>query len=278
MKKILIPSDFSENSENVLTYAVELAKYLSASLVLLHVEPIPVMSPEMGLSMYPSLQDMQQESLDALQNLAGKIKINHAFTAPIEYHSEPGNTPDVILEQVEKLGADLVVMGISGHGSQFIKSLVGSAAVDVSKKIGVPLVIVPPGAAFKKIQNITYACDFNQQLENNGSLIKVKYLATLFDARLDVVHIVPEGHAMSTEETAVGNFVERSLENSAHKTHVITDSNAGKGLLHFVEQHQSDMLIIEPRKHSFFHKLFSASTTSEVLFNSPVPVLTIHEE
>jgi nucleotide-binding universal stress UspA family protein len=278
MKKILIPSDFSDTSESALTYAVELAKYLSASLVLLHVEPIPVMSPEMGLSMYPSLQDMRQDSLDALQNLAGKIKISHAFSAPIEYHSEAGNTPDVILEHAEKLAVDLVVMGISGHGSQFIKNLVGSAAVDVSKKIAVPLVIVPPGAMFKKVQNIAYACDFSRHLESSGSLIKVKYLATLFDARLDVVHIVPEGHAMSTEETAIGNFVERSLENSPHKTHVITDSNAGKGLLHFVQQHQTDMIIVEPKKHSFFHKLFSAGTTSELVFNSPVPVLTIHEE
>jgi nucleotide-binding universal stress UspA family protein len=106
----------------------------------------------------------------------------------------------------------------------------------------------------------------------------VKYLATLFDARLDVVHIIPEGHTMSPEETSIGNFVERSLENSPHKTHVVTESNAGKGLLHFIDQHQVDLVIIEPRKHSFFHKLFSGSTTSEVLFNSPVPVLTIHGE
>jgi nucleotide-binding universal stress UspA family protein len=277
MKKILVPSDFSDTSESALAYAAELAKYLSAGLVLLHVEPIPVMSPEMGLSMYPSLQDMRQDSLNALQNLAGKIKITHAFNGPIEYHSETGNTPDVIIEQVEALGVDLVVMGISGHGSQFIKNLVGSAAVDVSRKIKVPLVIVPPGASFKKIQNISYACDFSQHLANGGALIKVKYLATLFDARLDVVHIVSEGHRMSPEETSVGNFVERSLENSLHKTHVITDSNAGKGLLHFVHQHQADLMIVEPRKHSFFHKLFSTSTTNELVFNSPVPVLVIHE-
>ena len=277
MKKILIPCDFSEASENALNYAIDLSTYLSASIVLLHVDQMPVMTPEMSLSIYPPMQDLKQESLDALKNLAGKIKIGKSFNHAIDYYSETGATPGVILEHVNKLGVDLVVMGISGHGSQFMKNLVGSSSVDVSKKINVPLIIVPPGATFKKIQNIAYACDFRSELENNASLIKVKYLATLFDATLQVLHIMPEGHKMSPEETSVGNFVERSLENAPHKTYVITESKVGQALIRFVEQHQVDLIIIEPRRHSFFHKMFSGSTTNEIVFNSPVPVLTIHE-
>lgn len=278
MKKILIPCDFSEASENALNYAVELSRYLSAGIVLLHVDQLPVMTPEMSLSIYPPMQDLKQESLDALKNLAGKIRISRSFEQAIDYYSETGNTPDVILDHAEKLQADLVVMGISGHGSQFMKNLVGSSAIDVSKKINVPLIIVPPGAAFKKIRNIAYACDFRSELENNAALIRVKYLATVFAATLQVLHILPEGHKMTPEETGVGNFVERSLENSPHKTYVITESRVAQGLLHFLGEHAVDMIIVEPRRHSFFHKLFSGSTTSEVVFNSPVPVLTLREE
>ncbi len=277
MKKILIPCDFSDASESALNYGVELAKYLSADLVLLHVDQIPVMGPELSLSAV-SLQDLKQDSLDALKNLADKIRLTTGFNAAIDYFSETGNTPQVIKEQVEKLGTDLVVMGVSGHGSKFMQTLIGSASVDVARKIGVPLIIVPPQATFRKIQSIAYACSFDEQLESGAALIKVKYLATLFAAKLYVLHIVPQGHQMSPQETSIGNFVERSLENADHRTFVITESNTGQALLNFVEQHQADLIIIEPKQHNVFHKLFSGSTTSQLVFNSPVPVLTIHEE
>lgn len=275
MKKILIPCDFSDASESALNYGVELAKYLSASLVLLHADQIPVMSPEMSLSTYP-LQDTMQESLDALKNLADKIKITSTFNAPIDYFAETGNTTDIILEHVKKVQADLVVMGINGHGSKFMKALVGSVSVDISRKMEVPLLIVPPDVAYKKIQNIAYACSLDESLENSATLIRIKYLATLFAATLNVVHIVPQGHVLSPAETSVGNFVERSLENAPHKTFMITEKNASEGLLHFIDTHRVDMIVLEPRKHSLFHNLFMGSTTKELAFNSPVPVLTIH--
>ena len=275
MKKILVPFDFSNTSESALNYAVELSKYLSAQLILLHADQIPVMSPELSLNTI-SVQDMKQDSLDALKNLADKITLTQGITSGIRYLSKIGNTSEVVSEEVENLGVDFVVMGVTGHGSKFMQSMVGSASVDVSKKIQTPLIIVPPGATFKKIQTIAYACDFSDQVESTASLIKIKYLVTLFAANLHVLHLVPEGHNMSPKETGIGNFVERSLENTPHKTSVITESNIGLGILEFINAHTVDLLIIEPKKHSVFHKLFLGSTTNELVFNSPVPVLTIH--
>ncbi|MBK7854728.1 MAG: universal stress protein [Bacteroidetes bacterium] len=42
MKKILVPVDFSDNSENALEYACELGKKLNAEVFILHSYHVPV--------------------------------------------------------------------------------------------------------------------------------------------------------------------------------------------------------------------------------------------
>ncbi len=277
MKKILIPCDFSDTTESAIQYAIELAKSQKADLVLLHVEMIPVVSPEIGIAPY-AMGDMKEDSLNALKNLADKIRITESFEGKIDYFSEMGHTPDVISEHVSKLHVDLVVMGISGHGSGFMQSLVGSASVEVSKQISASLIIVPPDAVFKPLKNLAFACSYDPGLILSTSLSKVRKMASEFQATLSVVHVVPEQHRMTEEERSIDSYIERKLEKSQHRTFIVREQNAAAGILNFIKEHEIDMLVIEPKKHSFFHKLFSGSVTNQLAFNSPVPLLAVHGE
>jgi nucleotide-binding universal stress UspA family protein len=275
MKKILIPCDFSEISENALNYAVGIAKYFSSSLVLLHVDQIPVMNSEFGLSAY-TLTDTTQNTLVSLKQLAQKIQKTEPTITDIECYSEMGNVTDVIVSYCNKLDVDLTVMGISGHGSKFMKNIIGSTSVAVAKHVEMPLMIVPPKVTFKKIQNIAYACEYDEDLEKSSSLIQVKYFNTIMGSKLSIVHVVPEAHDLDEKESEIDDYVEHKFENATHRTFTLTYNEPGKGLLEFVKNHDIDLLIVEPKKHTIFHKLFFPSTTNEVAFFSTVPVLTIH--
>ena len=59
MNTILVPIDFSDTSENALNYAAGLANYLSASLVLLHVDTIPVYNNEYELVTYTVILSLE---------------------------------------------------------------------------------------------------------------------------------------------------------------------------------------------------------------------------
>jgi nucleotide-binding universal stress UspA family protein len=275
MKKILVPCDFSEISENALDYAIELTKYFSGTLVLLHTTQIPVMNAEFGMTGY-AYPDIATEGEDSLKNLAHKIQRNHPLITSIECHSEMGIASDTIVEYTQKHNVDLIVMGISGHGSKFMKAMFGSTAVTISKKINIPVIIVPPGYKFQKIQNIAYACDYDKNIEHNTALIQVKYINTLLGANLQVLHVIPEDHELNRQESKIDCYVEEKLENATHKTYIIAEKSVSEGLLMFIQNHDIDLLIVEPKHHSFFYSLFHASVTSEMAFFSPVPVLTIH--
>jgi nucleotide-binding universal stress UspA family protein len=275
MKKILVPCDFTEISENALDYAIELTKYFSGSLVLLHNSQIPVINSELGMTgfAYPNLVQDGEESLN---HLAHRIQRDHPLITSIECHTEMGTASDTIIEYTQTHNVDLIVMGISGHGSRFMKLLFGSTAVELSKKINIPVVIVPPGYKFQKIQNIAYACNYDKDIEKTTTLIQVKYLNTLLGSNLQVLHVIPEGHELNLAESKIDCYVEEKLENASHKTFIIAEKSVSEGLLMFVENHDIDMLIVEPKKHSFFYNLFHESVTNEMAFFSPVPVLTIH--
>lgn len=275
MKKILVPCDFSEISENALNYAVGLAKYFSSTLVLLHIEQIPVINTEFGLSSY-TLTDTTTNSLASLKQLVQKIQLSEPTLTNIEYYAEMGNATDTIVSYCNKLNIDLTVMGISGHGSKFMKNIIGSTSVSVAKHVDMPVLIVPPKYTFKKIQNVAYACEYDHELEKNSSLIQVKYINTMLGSKLNILHVVPEAHELNEEEANIDDFVEHKFENATHRTFILTENETSKGLIRFVENHEIDLLIVEPKKHNLFHKIFFPSTTTDVAFFSPVPVLTIH--
>lgn len=275
MKKILVPCDFSETSNNALNYAVDMANIYSADMVLLHVNQIPVVNSEFGLTAY-SINEVSEENLKHLKELANSIKSQNSNIKNIDCFCEIGNVTDVIVELSKTLAVDLTVMGISGHGKKLIKALFGSTAVSVSKHIESSLIIVPPNYQYKSVLNMAYACDYDKSIEANTSLLQVKDICSLFGSNLHVLHVVPESHELNADESEVDNFVEHELENSKHRTYILSDSNISTALIDYINNHNIDMIVIEPKKHSLFHNVFYPSITNEMAFNSPVPIYTIH--
>lgn len=275
MKKVLIPYDFTGNSQSALNYGIELTKYLSANLVLLYINQVPAMSSEFGLTGYP-ITEVFNDHKQAIKNVAEDIRLREPLIDVIEYHCETGSPSEVIIEFSKTHEIDLIVAGIGGHGSAFMKNIVGSISVEVARHTLNPLIIVPPDASYKKIRNIAYACDYDPHLLDSASLIKVKYINTLFDATLHVLHVIPENHELSSKESLIDNYVEQNLEHVCHKTYIISENTVADGLLNFLRHHEIDMVIVEPKKRSVLHNLFTFSTVNAMAFYSPVPVLTIH--
>jgi nucleotide-binding universal stress UspA family protein len=275
MNKILVPTDFSDTAENAINYAVNMANFFSANLILLHVNQIPVSTPEFGIAVY-NFSEIKKDSLDSLNKKALEIKKDYPQISEIECFSEIGDSSDFIAEFSKEHNIDMVVMGNSGHGSKFKKNIFGSTSVAVAKKIEVPLMIVSPEVKYKKITNMAYACVYDEQIETSTSLMKVRSLSKEFNSLLSVLHVIPENHLINEKEANIDVYVENKLATTEHRTFILTENNVSMGILDFVKNHDVDLIVVEPQKHSLFHSLFNSSVTNELAFFSPVPVLTIH--
>lgn len=274
MNKILVPTDFSDTAENAVNYAINMANFFSANLILLHVNQIPISTPEFGIAAY-NFAEVKKDSLDTLNEKALKIKKEYPQISEVECFSEIGDSSDLIAEFSKNHNVDIVVMGNSGHGSKFKKNIFGSTSVTVAKKIAVPLMIVPPEVKYKAINNMAYACVYDEQIETSTSLMKVRSLNNEFNSLLSVLHVIPENHLINEKEANIDVYVENKLSTTEHRTYILTENNVSVGILDFVKDHNMDMIVVEPQKHSLFHSLFHSSVTNELAFFSTVPVLTI---
>ena len=111
LKQILFPTDFSRESEAAEPYAVSLARRSAAQLTLLNVVKSSRFKLSPGTSSPPRADlDHAQERLQAAAWRMQGYKASTATTVLVE----EGATVERILTMAKKLGADLIILGVSG--------------------------------------------------------------------------------------------------------------------------------------------------------------------
>lgn len=144
MKTLLAAVDFSDASRKIAAFTEDLARQLSARVVLLHVvEPVASYVP-VGAAMdviETAPPPVMEEDLKAqqahLERLAASLQ-NVQVVATI------GLAADEIVSQADQHGADFIVLGSHGHGAIY-HLFAGSVVTGVLKRSHTPVIIVPIG-------------------------------------------------------------------------------------------------------------------------------------
>jgi nucleotide-binding universal stress UspA family protein len=143
--KILVPSDFSEGSDRALDYAIEIARDMSASLLLAHVYASPVVLTPEGV-VTPLVDEVAvRADLDAgLTRLAARAR-EHSV-GKVEVVQATGVPWREVVRAAKDHGCDLIVMGTHGRGG-FSHLFLGSVAEKVVRKAHCPVLTVGPRVA-----------------------------------------------------------------------------------------------------------------------------------
>lgn len=271
MDTILVPYDFSAVARNAANYAAHLANFLSGKIILFHCTHVPVNVPDFAKT---------ETSLETSILLAEKEleKVANALRefCPIEVKACAGLLSDALPEMVKESDADLIVMGILGEGGVIKEYVMGSNAVRTAKNAEIPVLVVPDTAKFHKIRKMAFACDLGEDLEKSTLLVQVKFFANLFDAELDVVNVEKAEYELTESQSHIEKKVEKGLEHIPHRTYFVTANSPSEGILEYLKEHPADLLVVAPKRHSLFEKLFKTSVSSKIAFHSKQPVLFIH--
>ncbi|MGZ3930581.1 MAG: universal stress protein [Bacteroidia bacterium] len=271
METILVATDFSAPGTNAVNYAASLAKYFGTKLVLANACPIIVSGdPALPIDM-SALIDASSKELEATRKRL--IKENYDFG--IDYYSGVGSAYSVIKEAADKYGADLIVMGMTGEAGKIKEHLIGSNSLAVARDFTIPAIIVPEGVHYKRIHHISFACD-RESMEDSMLTFAARYFTSIFDAELEVVTVEKTEHELVGESPKTFPFMEKKFQALKHRQVCIKDDDAATALEYYFRFHETDLVMVNPKKHSFFRRLFSGSVTSQLAFHSRVPLLIIH--
>ena len=138
---ILCPVDFSEESRNALRWARVVAKRRQATLIVIHsVDPLLAEAARVRAGL--TLEGTETET--ALREFVRETAPEEQTTPDrVAFRVRVGNPPDVILQEAEKEGPLLIVMGTLGLGG-LRKLLIGSTTERVLRRARHPVLAVPP--------------------------------------------------------------------------------------------------------------------------------------
>jgi nucleotide-binding universal stress UspA family protein len=141
IKKLLVPTDFSEYSKFALRYAVALAKSFGAKVHVIHVhEPYPHGSVLEGIYYDPEIMEkVKSKEEEALDTIVKELRDQQQIDAEAVFVK--GRPFMEIIRQAEQLEADLIV--IATHGRKGVSHFVfGSTAEKVVRMAPCPVLTV----------------------------------------------------------------------------------------------------------------------------------------
>ncbi|MFZ5556089.1 MAG: universal stress protein [Pseudomonadota bacterium] len=138
-KKIFVPVDGSDTSNTALQEAVKLAKEQGAQLRLSHVlEPLY----HLDVEAYGDFRGVvQRESQKLLDDAVARARQGGAEVTGAVVDSAGRRVAATIVEEAQKAGADLIVMGTHGHRG-FEHLVLGSVAEGVVRRATMPVLLI----------------------------------------------------------------------------------------------------------------------------------------
>lgn len=192
MKHILYPTDFSENSEHALGYALELARLFNAELTLFNSYKLPYSKTNLLVSM---MDRMREDSENDLATMRDRILEDSSYkTLKVNIDSRAGGFVSLIPKVAENHQSDLIVMGTKGATG--LKELfIGSNTLEVIQTAHCPVLAIPENALNaqkRKFNSIAMATDL-KSLSSNKVLQPLFDIAKKCNAPIEFVNITREG-------------------------------------------------------------------------------------
>lgn len=277
MKKIILPTDFSENAKNAIDYAVQLFKDETCTFYLLNTFTPVIYNYDYqmntGSYMGQVIDTIRNSSKENLQTLVEELQLKHKNNKHnFEMVSSFSLLTDEINHLVEKHDADLIVMGTKG-ASGLKEVLFGSNTIHVIKKSDCPVLAIPDGFMFEAPKEILFPTDYKVDYEE-GYLHILKDIATTYDATVNIMHVF-SGRELNEEENTNKEKLGKLLANVKTVTHNVEGQPIPQAIHKFQQDTYVHLLMMIKNKHTFLENIFFKKVIHEIGFHLTVPFLVV---
>ena len=150
MKTILLPTDYSENANNAIHYAINLfGSDTNVKYILHHSYMVPTAG---NTNLYVIIDTLRKEALKSIKKVKEKLLIQFPGLL-IEVRVEHTMISEGISSAIEEEKVDTIVMGTKG-ATGLKEIFLGSNTVDVIDSVDIPVIVVPKGYTKKVSENL----------------------------------------------------------------------------------------------------------------------------
>lgn len=285
--KILVPVDFTEYSYDACLFALGIAEKLHSEVMLVHVYYFPIVSSldavdgfSYQIDMNDTIGDISRKAQDSILNLYEHLndyiqKQNYQHTK-LEYALLNGDPISEVVRFAKSYAPGLLVMGTRGLGMNDRKKI-GSITAEITEHVKIPVLTIPEVAKFYENSSlkIVYATDFDQ-----SDYVALKKLMTLFypyELEIFLLHISKKFNSLEEVKlSALKKHFEKYYSGFKVNAHLIEGKNIMQSIENFIADNEIDMIAMTTHKRNFIKQLLFPSMTTDMLYQSKIPVLAFH--
>ncbi|WP_424493081.1 universal stress protein [Salinimicrobium sp. GXAS 041] len=273
MKKILVPTDFSEYAENALKIAAKFAKKYDAEIYLLHMLELPMdmVNPvgDTRSSDLPEALFFMKLAKKRFSEILSRPYLNNVTAhETVQFHQ----AFEGIMETSKKHNCDFIIMGSQG-ATGFKEMFVGSNTEKVVRRSDIPVLVIKKDRPDFKTDNFVFATNLNP--EGKKALQQVVEFAALVKAKLHLVFVNTANEFRTSEDT--DNYLQDYMKDTPfdnYEFHVYNDSSVEDGILNFAKKINADLVGIATHGRKGLSHFFNGSISEDLVNHAGVPVVT----
>ncbi len=276
MKKILVTTDFSANSEAGIRFAIQLASQSQYELIFYNVFQLADINTWTDLNYNDAGSTHIETGADKLRKFIMAIyKKEGKKAGKVDFIIE--NKPDVdqsIMAYAQQIHASYICLGTRGGG--VISKFLGTNASTLITKSPIPLLVVPRSYHSRPIISVLYASDL-EKIEHE--LEVVQSFATAVNASIAVYNydeFIDEEGVRNKQEIIARKF--KSPQVTFHFEKCYLERSLLDHLKDDIQKiNPSVIAMFTKQDRNWFERLFLSSKTAELGFDTRTPLLVFRK-
>ena len=244
MRKILVPTDFSENAMNAIRYAVELFKYERSDFYIIHAYADEVYDHNTLVSreLFDELKETVHKNSD--KELAKILEeINRISPNPRHVYKTMslfGTLIDEANDLVDKENIDVLIMGTRGKTDDR-KLTFGSNTLQVLKYVKCPVLAIPSGYSYNQPKRILFPTDYLLPFKRR----ELKLLSTLTQSFRSTINFlyISKYEKLSIRQEDNKAFLEESLPEATLNFYTEEADDLTLAINRSIEENEIDFLV-----------------------------------
>ena len=282
MKTMLIPVDFTDTSDNAVSYAAEWCRAYDYNRIILLKTVYNTMFDDLIPSanyVHVSQDYMVKDREEATVKLKSLCRNVIAKVEPgIKVSFAISELPLLrsIHEIIEDEKPELVVVG-SDNYDYSSDSYVGGHVIDITRTSPVRVLIVPAHYQYQPVRQALVPVNFNTV----SSLSKLhSYQAATpkwREKKLLVLNVDPKERYLRPDEgfRKAENALHEYLQGYQHEVYYSNNKNIINGIIEFSKEHETQLIVALPGEYSFLYSLTHKSISEALYRNANKPVLIL---
>ncbi len=291
VRKILVLTDFSADSENACQYAIGMAKKLKAEIMLFHVYYDPAVATEpfgttftYQVKMDKYTREIEYKAKAKMEKFSKKLKQQlykeNVYNIRIVQEVMGGIVDEKIIEFNKTYKPGVVILGTKGKDAK-ADDIMGSVTSKILLKLKAPVLAIPSDSVYHDVgdnNSILYATDFDES--DFQAIRKLMSLIRPFNLIIHCVHIAsgPKNVWDKVKMNKLKKHFQQEYSEYNIFCDVIQSENILEGLQKYIEEYKIGIIALTTIKRSLFQKLFKPSITKQMLFHTNIPLLVFHSK